>query len=165
MNERVACVLLLLAPTNALALHTSIRAPASRRASLRLSAAETSEYDVVVIGSGIGGLSAAAAAASTGLSVAVLESHDTPGGAAHEWNIKGYHFESGPSLYAGLSPATSPNPLKHVFQIIGEEPEWITYDRWGTYLPDGDFAAAVGAEDFMAKLDTYGGPDARAQVA
>ena len=73
-------------------------------------------------------------------------------------------FESGPSLYAGLSPAASPNPLKHVFQIIGEEPEWITYDRWGTYLPDGDFAAAVGAEDFMAKLDTYGGPDARAQV-
>ena len=75
----------------------------------------------------------------------VLESHDAPGGAAHEWNVKGYHFESGPSLYAGLSPAASPNPLKHVFQIIGEEPEWITYDRWGTYLPDGDFAAAVGA--------------------
>merc|ERR1719424_1367167 len=81
-----------------------------------------SEYDVVVVGSGIGGLSAAAAAASTGLSVAVLEAHDTPGGAAHEWNIKGYHFESGPSLYAGLSPSASPNPLKHVFQIIGEEP-------------------------------------------
>ena len=168
MYERAACLLLILAPASALALHTSVRAPvpaATRRASLRLSAAETAEYDVVVIGSGIGGLSAAAAAASTGLSVAVLESHDTPGGAAHEWNIKGYHFESGPSLYAGLSPSASPNPLKHVFQIIGEEPEWITYDRWGTYLPDGDFAAAVGAEDFLTKLDTYGGPDARVQVA
>ena len=67
-----------------------------------------------------------AAAASTGLSVAVLESHDAPGGAAHEWEVKGYHFESGPSLYAGLSPSASPNPLKHVFQIIGEEPEWLT---------------------------------------
>lgn len=121
----------------------------------------------------------------------VSESHDAPGGAAHEWEVKGFHFESGPSLYAGLSPEHSPNPLKHVsaklaqsarrshanpptpllmplwtwqvFQIIGEEPEWLTYDRWGTYLPDGDFAAAVGADDFLAKLQTYGGPDATEQ--
>lgn len=136
--------------------------PCSRRCAVQCS--ETAEYDVVVIGSGVGGLSAAAAAASTGLSVAVLESHDAPGGAAHEWTVKGFHFESGPSLYAGLSPEASPNPLKHVFQIIGEEPEWLTYDRWGTYLPDGDFAAAVGADDFVAKLQTYGGPDAKAQA-
>ena len=123
------------------------------------------EYDVVVIGAGIGGLSAAAVVASTGLSVCVCESHDTPGGAAHEWEIKGYHFESGPSLYAGLSADASPNPLKHVFQIIGEEPEWITYDRWGTHLPEGSLLHdAVGVEDFYKKLELCGGPDARSQV-
>ena len=122
------------------------------------------EYDVVVIGAGIGGLSAAAVVASTGLSVCVCESHDTPGGAAHEWEIKGYHFESGPSLYAGLSADASPNPLKHVFQIIGEEPEWITYDRWGTHLPEGSLLHdAVGVEDFYKKLEVCGGPDARSQ--
>ena len=118
------------------------------------------EVDVVVIGSGIGGLCAGALAAHSGLKVVVCESHDAPGGAAHEWTVKGFHFESGPSLYAGLSPDHSPNPLKHVFQIIGEEPEWITYDRWGTCLPEGDFAAAVGAADFIEKLKIYGGPDA-----
>uniref|UniRef100_A0A7S4EWH9 Amine oxidase domain-containing protein n=2 Tax=Chrysotila carterae TaxID=13221 RepID=A0A7S4EWH9_CHRCT len=121
------------------------------------------DFDVVVIGSGIGGLCTAALAAHNGLSVAVCESHDAPGGAAHEWVVKGFHFESGPSLYAGLSPDNSPNPLKHVFQIIGEEPDWIQYDRWGTYLPEGNFAAAVGAEDFMVKLRQYGGPDAEEQ--
>ena len=126
------------------------------------SAATTSEeYDVVVIGAGIGGLSAAAVCAASGLQVAVCESHDTPGGAAHSWNVKGFEFESGPSLYAGLSPEESPNPLKHVFQIIGEEPEWLTYDRWGTYLPEGSLLHdAVGAEDFYRKLKACGGPDA-----
>ncbi|KAL3920996.1 MAG: hypothetical protein SGPRY_005052, partial [Prymnesium sp.] len=39
------------------------------------------------------------------------------------------------------------------------------YDRWGTYLPEGDFAAAVGAEDFQRKLQLYGGPDATQQWA
>lgn len=120
---------------------------------------------VVVIGSGIGGLSAAALLAHNGKSVCVCESHDVAGGAAHEWCVKGFHFESGPSLYAGLSPRSTPNPLAHVFHIIGEEPEWITYDRWGTYLPEGAFAAAVGADDFMDKLDRYGQPGARQQWA
>merc|ERR1719460_3529951 len=137
---------------------------ATQRASQRLSVTEVDEYDVIVIGSGIGGLSAAVAAASTGLSVAVLESHDAPGGAAHEWTVKGFHFESGPSLYAGLSPRASPNPLKHVFQVIGEEPEWLTYDRWGTAFPEGTFAAAVGAKDFKERiLPTYAGPGAAEQ--
>lgn len=39
------------------------------------------------------------------------------------------------------------------------------YDRWGTYLPEGNFAAAVGADDFLAKLGVYGGPDAKEQWA
>jgi len=125
------------------------------------------DTDVVVIGSGIGGLSAAACIASTGkYRVIVCESHDIAGGAAHEWQAaKGFRFESGPSLYAGLSPDRSPNPLKHVFQIIGEEPEWITYDLWGTYLPEGALIAdAVGAEEFYQKLDVCGvDPDAKEQ--
>ncbi|KAH8053608.1 all-trans-retinol 13,14-reductase [Aureococcus anophagefferens] len=96
--------------------------------------------------------------------VLVVEAHDHAGGCAHEYEVDGFRFENGPSLYAGLSPAASPNPLKHVFQIIGEEPSWITYDRWGTAFPEGTFAAAVGGEDFRERiLPTYGGPGAADQ--
>ena len=73
--------------------------------------------------------------------VLVLESHDTPGGCCHTWTrrtpVGTFHFESGPSLYSGLSSPTSFNPLSNVFDIIGERPEVKTYDRWGTVFPDG----------------------------
>ena len=121
-------------------------------------------FDAVVVGSGIGGLSAASVLSSFGRKVLVVEAHDHAGGCAHEYEVDGFRFENGPSLYAGLSPAASPNPLKHVFQIIGEEPSWITYDRWGTAFPEGTFAAAVGGEDFRERiLPTYGGPGAADQ--
>ncbi|KAJ8600384.1 hypothetical protein CTAYLR_000734 [Chrysophaeum taylorii] len=45
--------------------------------------------------------------------------------------------------------------------MIGEEPEWVCYDRWGTQLPEGKFAAAVGPKDFAERiLPKYGGPKA-----
>lgn len=136
------------------------------------------EVDVVVVGSGIGGLSCAGLLAATGLEVAVLEAHYELGGAAHEYNVdaKGrtipsemvgdrkdlFKFEVGPSLYSGLSPKASPNPLKHIFQMIEEEPEWITYDTWGAYLPEAPegYELSIGAENFLAILKRYGGPTA-----
>mmetsp|Transcript_20415 Transcript_20415/g.26394 ORF Transcript_20415/g.26394 Transcript_20415/m.26394 type:complete len:587 (-) Transcript_20415:299-2059(-) len=119
------------------------------------------ETDVVVIGSGLAGFSCAALLAYSNERVTVLESHDVVGGCAHSWTRRGFHFESGPSLYSGFSIDRSPNPLKNIFQIIEEEPEWITYDRWGTVLPEGKFAAKIGPEEFGDVLDKYGGEGAR----
>mmetsp|Transcript_17261 Transcript_17261/g.47200 ORF Transcript_17261/g.47200 Transcript_17261/m.47200 type:complete len:595 (-) Transcript_17261:45-1829(-) len=118
------------------------------------------EADVVVIGSGLAGLSCAALLSHCDKKVVVLESHDTPGGAAHSWTRRGFHFESGPSLYSGFSTDRSPNPLKNIFQITGEDCEWITYDRWGTVLPSGKFAAKIGPEEFDDVLLEHGGPEA-----
>ena len=61
------------------------------------------DTDVVVIGAGIGGLCAGALLAKYGLKVTVVEAHDIPGGAAHAWKRDGYTFESGPSLFSGMS--------------------------------------------------------------
>ena len=70
------------------------------------------QTDVIVIGSGIGGLSCAALLARYGFEVTVCESHSIPGGAAHAFERNGFKFDSGSSLYSGLSYSPSGNPLR-----------------------------------------------------
>lgn len=106
------------------------------------------DVDVVVIGSGVGGLCCAALLALHGRSVVVCESHTIAGGAAHGFERQGYHFDSGPSLYSGLSYRPSTNPLRHVLDAIGEDLDWLTYDAWDCHFPEGSFRAAVGADAF-----------------
>lgn len=49
------------------------------------------------------GLCCAAMLARYGYEVTVCESHYALGGAAHSFKVKGHHFDSGPSFFAGLS--------------------------------------------------------------
>lgn len=55
-------------------------------------------YDVAVIGSGIGGLTAAALLVDRGLRVIVLEQHDRPGGYCHHWIRRARDKETGARL-------------------------------------------------------------------
>ncbi len=119
--------------------------------------------DVVVIGSGIGGLCCAAMLAKYGFEVVVCESHSIPGGAAHAFERSGFTFDSGPSLYSGLSYSPSPNPLRHVLDAIGEELPCYTYDAWGCWLPEGNFDAVVGSEPFCEVLANLRGKEAVAE--
>ena len=82
-----------------------------------MSAAPPAQADVVVIGSGIGGLCCASMAAQYGMSVVLLESHSIPGGCANSFTRDGFTFDSGPSLWAGLS-RPSVNPLRQVLDVI-----------------------------------------------
>ncbi|MEO1520983.1 MAG: NAD(P)/FAD-dependent oxidoreductase [Cyanobacteria bacterium J06633_2] len=119
-----------------------------------------SHPDIVVIGSGIGGLCGAALLASYGFDVVVCESHSIPGGAAHAFSRDGYRFDSGPSLHSGLSYSPSSNPLKQVLDALDVELDCYTYDRWGCCLPEGTFDTTVGADQFCEVLTQLRGPHA-----
>ncbi|KAE9609510.1 hypothetical protein Lal_00006554 [Lupinus albus] len=121
----------------------------------------SSEADIVVIGSGIGGLCCASLLARYEQDVLVLESHDLPGGAAHSFHINNYKFDSGPSLFSGLqSRGPQANPLSQVLDALGESLPCATYDSWMVYVPEGDFLSRIGPTEFCKDLATYAGPNA-----
>jgi phytoene desaturase len=53
---------------------------------------------VVVVGAGIGGLTAAIHLQQRGLDVTVVEQHDLPGGRCGRWEYQGHRFDTGPTL-------------------------------------------------------------------
>ena len=64
------------------------------------------DYDVIVIGSGIGGLACAALLSRLGRKVCVLEQHYTAGGFTHSYEREGYEWDVGAVSYTHLTLPT-----------------------------------------------------------
>ena len=68
----------------------------------------------VIIGSGVAGLAVAIRLAAQGYRVSVYEKNSQPGGKLSDFEIEGYHFDAGPSLF------TEPSNITELFEIAGE---------------------------------------------
>ncbi|MGE5374894.1 MAG: phytoene desaturase family protein [Bacteroidota bacterium] len=74
------------------------------------------DYDVIVIGSGAGGLTTAVALAQAGKKVLVLEQHDRPGGWTHSFTLNGYRFSPGVHYIGDLQEAGG---LRRIYDGLG----------------------------------------------
>ncbi|HLP91730.1 MAG TPA: NAD(P)/FAD-dependent oxidoreductase [Nostocaceae cyanobacterium] len=118
--------------------------------------------DIIIIGSGIGGLCAAGLLARYGQRVIVCESHTIAGGAAHSFRRRGFEFDSGPSFYCGLANSRSLNPLTQVLNVLGETLRVIPYEPFGHYhFPEGSFAVYGNTERYHQELQKFTSPGAK----
>ena len=113
------------------------------------------EYDVIVIGSGMGGLACGALSAKYGDKVLVLESHIKVGGSAHTFtrvhNGEKYSFEVGPSIFEGLD-RPSLNPLRMIFDMLDEQMPVKTYTGLGYWTPEGYWRFPIGSKSKFEDL-------------
>ncbi len=112
--------------------------------------AANKQYDTIIVGSGVGGLSAAICLSRAGQKVLVVEQHDVPGGWCHSFYLNGHRFtpgvhyvgrlgegESTSELYEGLGIGSeigfyrmNPNAFEHC---------WIGDERFDYPANYGDF--------------------------
>lgn len=78
------------------------------------------DYDVIVIGSGIGGLTSASRLSVLGYKVAVFEQHFIPGGYASNFKRKGYNFDIPLHGIGGLEPGGNMNKILSSCNVINK---------------------------------------------
>lgn len=105
---------------------------------------------IIVIGSGIGGLTAAALLAKQGYGVVVLEAQTYPGGCASTWTHQSYRFESGATVAGGFQPN---GPHRVAGDLLGIE--WPVHQHdpaWSVHLPDRSVSLTMDNADVLAKF-------------
>ncbi|MBQ8455331.1 MAG: NAD(P)/FAD-dependent oxidoreductase [Bacteroidaceae bacterium] len=73
-------------------------------------------YNVLIIGSGLGGLECGALLAKRGLKVLVLEGSNQPGGCMQSFRRGGMHYDTGLHYVGGLAPGQT---MHHAFEELG----------------------------------------------
>jgi len=133
---------------------TSAPKPSTLRIGKRYRATRVAEnYDAIIIGSGMGGMTTAALMSKAGKKVLVLEQHYTAGGYTHSYSRNGYEWDVGVHYIGEVGDPSS--SMRRVFDFITDgQLKWAkmddNYDR--LYFGDEVYNLTAGREAFQTEL-------------
>ncbi len=115
------------------------------------------KFDVIIIGSGLGGLSCGYILAKEGFRVCILEKHHTPGGNLQTFIRHGHKFETGVHYIGGLNPGQTLYRYWKYFGLTDTLPIQMLdpdgFDRIG--FDDLEFPLAQGFSNFTEHLHPF----------
>ncbi|MBD0268479.1 MAG: carotene isomerase [Cyanobacteria bacterium Co-bin8] len=119
-----------------------------------MSTSQPKQWDVIVIGAGMGGLVTATQLAAKGAHVLVLESYLIPGGSAGYFERAGYRFDVGASMIFGFGSQGTTNLLTRALAAVGMKLETLPDPVQVHYhLPQGlDIRVHRNYERFLEEL-------------
>jgi prolycopene isomerase len=111
-------------------------------------------WDVIVIGSGIGGLVTASQLAAKGAKVLVLERYLIPGGSGGSFRREGYTFDVGASMIFGFGEKGHTNLLTRALADVGQHCDTVPDPAQLEYHLPGGLNVAVARDygQFLADL-------------
>ena len=111
-------------------------------------------WDVIVIGSGIGGLVTASQLAAKGAKTLVLERYLIPGGSGGSFRREGYTFDVGASMIFGFGEKGHTNLLTRALADVGQHCDTVPDPAQLEYHLPGGLNVAVDRdyEAFIARL-------------
>lgn len=113
-------------------------------------------YDVVVVGAGNGGLTAAATMAKAGKKTLLIEKHNLPGGCATSFVRGRFDFEASLHELCMFGPKGSPAPVRRLFDDLGCQLEWAQVPDLFRFIDTGDgydVTMPIGRENFIAAME------------
>lgn len=117
------------------------------------------EYDILVIGSGLGGLVSALVLAKEGLKVCVLEKNNQYGGNLQTFSRDKLIFDTGVHYLGGLSKGQNLNRFFSYLEIMDElelqKMDEDGYDRISFGEEDFEYPHAQGYQNFVEQLSGY----------
>ncbi|MHA1333997.1 MAG: phytoene desaturase family protein, partial [Candidatus Odinarchaeia archaeon] len=111
------------------------------------------EYDIIIVGSGIGGLTCGALLSKRGYKVLVLEQHFKVGGYCSSFERKNFVFNTGVENVSGL---WKKGPISYLLKELGLKKDEIFVKNRMRYIYNGKEINATNLDEFIkALLDMF----------